>query len=257
MNKTEQISRMLEVLNILGGKLPENYKPRDRKTILSNNPNSSQENYMEFDDQNNRAEIMLDNNGHHYYWVSRLLEEGDVNEKLDIDYGKLTACFYQTSEATDTSCFFLYNDVWGSPKIHSNINSTFIGYGENKQTYSIDDYYDVFVSYMRSEKGNLSLIANKPEIIDIIIKMYESPIQRHISDLKNSDQSWRFSVENSRIMDNYRKSVNKIFQIFIDTIEKANKQLNEAMELSKRTKDSELKELQELKGNYKHRVRQV
>ena len=29
------------------------------------------------------------------------------------------------------------------------------------------------------------------------------------------------------------------------------------MELSKRTKDSELKELQELKGNYKHRVRQV
>ena len=257
MNKTEQISRMLEVLNILGGKLPENYELKEGKTILSNNPNSSQENYMEFDDENKVVTITLANNGHHYYWVSRLLEEGDANEKLSIDYGKLIACFYQTSEATGTSCFYLYNHSWGSPKIHSNINSTCIGCGENKQTYSIDDYYDVFVSYMRSQKENLSFIANKPEIIDIIIKMYESPIQKHISELKNSDQSWRFSVENSRIMDNYRESVNENYQIFIDAIEKANKQLNEAIELSKRTKDSELKELQELKGNYKHRVRQL
>ena len=255
MDKTEQISRMLEVLNILGGKLPEDCELVDGHIRLSNNPESSQENYMEFDDKNNRAEIKLDNNGYHYYWFRKILKEGCANEELNIDCDKLTACFYQTSKATETSGFYLYNHAWGSPKIYSNINSTFIGYGEKKQVYSIDDYYDVFVSYMRSEKEILSLIANKPEIIDIIIKMYERPIKQHISELKNNDQSWRFSVENSQIMAEYRGKVSRDIQIFFNTIEEAKRRLNDAMESSKSIKDSKLRELKELQNKYKRRIR--
>ena len=247
----EEYSRLLEVLNILGAKLPEKYNVDNGRISLVENPNIESENYIDFHDKD-MIKIIFQKDGLRYFWY-RLNCDGSIQEELDFDYGRLTATYFETNEATTTSGFYLSNDTWGSPKIYSDITSVSIGAGEKKKTFPIEDYYDVFTTYMNSKKmgyHNHCDLTDNPKVIDTIIRMFGRQIKDHVADLKSNDQSWRFESENKRIIADYKRNVSLEQQIYSETITEAEERLSDALNSSEKLKNHELQELAELQQKY-------
>ena len=171
-----------------------------------------------------------------------------MRERFVVGNGALEAIFDQNPIATETSCFYLCSHEWGSPKIYSNLNNVFMGAGKKKQAFSIDEYYDVFVSYMKSKKEYS--LANDSTIVDMIINMFGRPIRQHVLDLKNRDQSWRFSREESNILSDYDEEVNRWNRNCLETIKEAMDQYRIDMQSTEDCKDEKLKELEEVSRKY-------
>lgn len=196
-----QFSRAMEALSILGGQMPEDYEIKNDCIYFSNNPNEEKYNYMEFRD--NFISIIIEKNGFWYRWFTLIDVFGEIREKLDINSGSLIAVYFQVPHATTTSGFYLYNSRWGSPKIYSDVNNAKIIGPNDNQIVSLDDYYNLFVDYMRSKKrDNNNSLANNPEVIETIIKMYEKPIKNHVYHLNNDNQIWRFQKEKEYLLSN-------------------------------------------------------
>ena len=254
ISKDEQLSRALEVLEILGGKLPDDYNISQKHITLSSELNTTSENYIEFD--NNMIKIIIENNGHRYFWHSMLCKNGSFNEEFDIDYGRLSTVFFQSQLATTTSGFYLYNDTWGSPKIYSDVHNVSIGSGKKKQIFPIDYYFDVVTSYMKSKKTNYkNALVDDPIVIDTIIKMYENPIKQHVSNLTSNDQSWRFEIERKQILSNYDKKVEEYNQSYLKDVKEAYNRLKSGVKQSEAIKDDEIKELEQLQQDYVHKIK--
>ena len=192
-NLEKQISRALEVLNILGGKLPENYEIKKGHHTLSGKTDEESENYIDFDDDS--ITIKLDNNGYHYSW-KRVIEENEtIREVLDINYGRFTANYFESQNETITSSFYLSKHSCGKIKIFSNIDSVWYDIAEEK-TVSIDDYYDLFVTYMSFDlEFSIKEFGHDQTATITIIKTFETPIKQLVSDLKNNKQNNRSQNE--------------------------------------------------------------
>lgn len=242
----ELLTRALEVLKILGGKIPDNYDVNQGHITLLGKTKSK--NYMDID--NDIISMVFENNGHRYFWRGMFDEDGSYEEKLDIDYGCLTATFFTSPRVIHTSGFYLYNDIWGSPKIISDLDSVSIGWGDNKIVCPIDQYYDVFSTYMNSKKSSAHHLADNPDIIGTIVRMYETPIKKHVFDLKNNDQSWRFSKEKEKILSNYDTGVKECNQIYQNTIKGASDELNRNLQTCEEIKNGEMEALEELQKRY-------
>ena len=246
----EKLARVLEVLNILGGKLPENYDFNQEHITLSGEPDTTSENYIEID--GDFITILLNNNDHRYIWICWEYEKGSIHEDLGIDWGSLHAVFFEKKEATVTSGFYLYSTTWGSPHINCSINSSSMREG----VFPVDSYYDIFASYMSSKKTTYkNALADDPDIEALIIKMFGRLIKEHVFDLKNNDQSWRFDSEREEIQSNYEKSVKYYEDKYKKAKEKADKDYEHDKILSEEVKNSRTIELEKLQEQYAHKTK--
>ena len=251
--KFKRAHRALEVLKILGGEIPNNYDTNSEIIHILVNQEKNNNSYMKV--RSDSIEIILENNDHRYHW-SRFFDEGSdtVSEKFNVDYRDLSLEFFECDHATLTSGFYLYNGMWGSPKIHCSVNSVSIEDGESKEELPIESYYDAFLSYMESEKeGYGCALANDPVIIDIIVRMFEEPIKNHVSDLINNDQSWRFESEKETIQSNYSESVERYTNLFKREIEDATMVYTEQLRSNAEIKEENFRKLEETRGRYLHK----
>lgn len=247
--KNEQLSRAIEVLNIWGEKLPEDFDINEKSLQPVKLQNSNSE--ISIGSDGDIIKIIFEKDKYRCYWYSVLCEDGTISEEFDVDYGSVTAVFFHTQEASLTSGFYLYNNVWGSPKIYADIDSVSIGAGNQKQVFPIDDYYDVFVSYMKSKKTNIDhAVADDPDVIDKIIELFGKPIKDHVSDLKNNDQNWRFENERKKILSYYDDEVNKANQTYSQSIKEAEDRLSSSLQSAENYKETGIKTLDALQNKY-------
>lgn len=252
----ERLTRVMEVLNILGGELPDelpNKLDANNGDILL--PKTEKCINGEIGLEGILTSIVLDNGKHRYHWYVMLCSNGSISENLSIDYGNLEATFYTTNIATNTSGFYLYNDTWGSPKIYADLLNVEV-YGRKDQIYPVEEYFNVVTSYMKSKKTNgyyKEDLRDDPEIIDIILKLYENPIKNHINYLKNNDQSWRFEAENQKIMEDYNGCIKESQEMYNELVEEAKNRLKSSKEDAEKNKNNSLSELEELQQRYENR----
>ena len=256
-NKNELLYRAvraLEVLKILGGEIPKNYDVSSEIINIIVDRVKSNNNYMRI--SNDFTEILLENNGHRYHWNRFFNENRDtVIENFNVDYRNLSVEFFECEYATVTSGFFLYNDVWCSPKINSSIDSVSIWDGEVKEELPIESYYDVFSTYMKSKKDVYGCaLANDPVVVDIIVKIFEKPIKEQVSDLINNDQSWRFKAEKESILSYYSESVKRASDLFEKKIRTATDQYTMQLNSSAEIREEGLRELEKMQGRYLHKL---
>jgi hypothetical protein len=252
----ERLTRVMEVLNILGGELPNELPDKldvNNGEILL--PKTQKCINGEIGLEGILTSIILDNGKYRYHWHIMLCDNGSIQENLSIDYGNLEATFYTTNIATNTSGFYLYNDTWGSPKIYADLLNVEV-YGRKDQIYPVEEYFNVVTSYMKSKKTNgyyKNDLRDDPEVIDIILKLYEKPIKDHINYLKNIDQSWRFEAESKKIMENYDEDIEDAQKTYDEDVEDAKKRLDYDKEHAENYKNTLLSELEELQQKYENK----
>ena len=254
---SEQLSRLLDVLNILGVNTLEKMDISLDGSFHNLNPDKNKEITI----TKNMISMALKNSDYTYCWHSVICEDKSIDETFNIfdnNYGDLVVKFFTTPYATTTSGFYLYNDVWGSPKIYSDIFNVTIGCGEKEQVFPIDDYFDIVDSCMKNkDKGFYSEynLTRDPKVGEIIIKMYEKPIKNLVYSLKNDDQSMRFLNEESNIFSEYIKTVTSANNNYLKKLETALSELNCSMQLAEETKDKGIARLKKLDQKYFKRIK--
>ena len=254
---SEQLSRLLDVLNILGVNTLEEMDITLDGSFHNLNPDKNKLITI----TKNMISMALKNSDYTYCWHSVICEDKSIDETFNIidnNYGDLVVKFFTTPYATTTSGFYLYNDVWGSPNIYSDIFNVTIGCKEKEQVFPIDDYFDIVDSCMKSkDKGFYSEynLTRDPKVGEIIIKMYEKPIKNLVYSLKNDDQSMRFLNEESNIFNEYIKTVTSATNDYLKKLKTALSELNCSMQLAKETKDKGIARLKKLDQKYFKRIK--
>ncbi len=242
----EQLSRALNVLGLLGGELPEQFGMQDGVIVL-NNQDENTRNQMSFG--SNTIRITLGRDKYKYSW-SRNIGDDIIEEQLYSHYYDLNAVFSQEKKATTTSVFYLTSQCWGSPKITCDIFNVTNGSGDDSNVPPVSEYYNVIFAYL---KGLVKSNDINPVIIGTIIKVFEDPIKKHVFDLMNNDQSWRFDYENSKIVSDYKKGVKSSLERFLKVIKEAHMAFALGVESASAYKDRQLELLKKLEMDYSER----
>ena len=248
--KQEQLNRTIEVLNTFGAKVPEKL---DYGVIyLLDDENNETKNYIEFDDES--ITIYFERDDFAFYWNSVTDIDG-IYETLEVD-GTLNIFFSLSNGTSKTSELQLYDRSNYSPTIHSDLFTVRID--ENKDVFGIESYPDLFNTFIESKKSFLRIFQpDDQKLIDIIIKLYESPIKRLVYDLQNNDQSWRFTNDEARIMERYNDSVEYAYDTHNRALIQAAKDLRDKLDKTKDTRDKELYELEELHKKFNSRKSKI
>ena len=245
------LNRMREVFEILGVELPDDIEMKKGRISLSGikvlKPNSHIQIYND-----NYISFLLESNYFRYLWSACILSDGSYQEEFNNN--SFDTVFFQTKDATITSGFYLYDHMWGSPKIYCNLDNVTIYYGRNElKSYQVDDYLFVVENYLRdkdsSYKRNYPISSKE---IDIILKIFGNLIENHVQDLKTNDQSWRFSNERKKIISKFNKEAREAEQRFLNGI-KENINKNEEQILRLRAiKEKGLDKLEKMQKRYNY-----
>ena len=243
----ERFSRALEVLEILGGKLPENFEIKKGRIVLDPFFNS----YIDFSSDSMSIKFRV--NGYDYYWHDTVFDNGSTQDELSINNDNLFVEFFTNKIASQTSNLYLCIAVWSSLKFISDTDKVSF----NGETFPLDEYYDRFVSYMNIlvESGiNPNSKARNKEVADIIIKVYEKPIKRLVQSLKDGDQTWRFENERNSILNEYAENIGRDRNAFVEAVNNASANLTRGLQNSERVKDQKMGLLKELQESHEQKV---
>ena len=256
----ERLARALEVLTALGAKIPEDFEinwhsfpnisNKKSGTIdLLNSQRDRKDNFLGFNDYS--INIEFNKNSHRYNWRYHTDSQEIKHETLDINNGDLNVIFDQIPKATTTSSLFIYNDYWSSPRFKSDISDVSI-FDKEETKIPIDNYFDMFASFIKKEKGDYYLprIMENSEVVDTILKIFESPIKSFVNDLKNNDVDCRFVKENEAITTDYNDKVKALFMSYKKTVKDAREKLDNNLQYLENNRNQELAELEELHHDY-------
>ena len=239
----EQLNRALEVMKILGFNTPKEMNMQEPFT--NNTNNQDKKNYWVID--KDILKIGCENNNHKYTWK---IDLNDNQEVLIID-DWIYVKFWLEPSATATSGLFLHNKrkTWISTRFYSDICNVEVG----ENIIPIDDYFKAFVAYMRNKKDYLHKLIDDPRVIELIIKIFETPINNLIYDLKNNDQSWRLAYEEKKIFDRYNRDMKDNVLSYQNAIKNANERLTFTCQLTEETKTKRLNELSNIRQKYEQK----
>lgn len=214
----ERLNRVLEISDILGANFPNNFSIilNDKITFFS----SKDLNCLESKDNNDLLSYVEDDTIFNWNKTSSSETFSIIKDKVH----KLSVSFNKVNEGINTSNMVI-KAIFDYPVIHSYITNV-----ESKDSFEnfdknlpIDEYYNLFKELLFNDtyRNNISNYLDKDEILNMILKVFERPINDLVFDIKNNNQSARY-IEQRIIVnrDHYRK--------LKDIKNELNKAINEA-----------------------------
>ena len=171
--------------------------------------------YFEF--MNEYKQLVVKKDGLCYKWarIGHGVHEGITITKTEEDNrdSELSVAFNLRDDGLISSDLTLYgtgysspSSTWrhvflASPVIRSYVTNVVAEDRELKEEKVIEEYFDFFKSLLVNEHFSYTIPYSLREnsILSIIAKLFEYPINRLVSDLKSTDQTWRYEKEKKNV----------------------------------------------------------
>ena len=197
----------------------------------------------------------------YYEWFRQIYENGDIQEQFNFGNNHLIVDFYTSQLASFTSSISLYEDGRLFQEFKTDICSFRDLMEEGYDIYSkkdlkkenplpIADYYDRFVSVIKSERIGL-ILRKYPKLIEIIIGIFGNLIKALEYNLNNNDLDYLFENEEEKIKEEYDNRNAADDRTHLKMVKKADDWLENMRKENDDQRDKKMKKLEKLRNKYK------
>ena len=257
---TDSFNRVLRIMSFIGAKFPDEIDDLWKEEVnLVFEQDANQKGYLYF--SSDCVEIKVTQGDICYDWFRQIYENGDIQEQFSFGHDHLIVDFYTSQLASFTSSISLYEDGRLFQEFKTDICSFRDLMEEGYDIYSkkdlkkenplpIADYYDRFVSVIKSERIGL-ILRKHPKLIEIIIGIFGNLIKALEYNLNNNDLDYLFENEEEKIKEEYDNREAAADRTHLKMVKKADDWLENMRKENDDQRDKKMKKLEKLREKYK------
>ena len=257
---TDSFNRVLRIMSFIGAKFPDEIDDLWKEEVnLVFEQDANQKGYLYF--SSDCVEIKVTQGDICYDWFRQIYENGDIQEQFSFGHDHLIVDFYTSQLASFTSSISLYEDGRLFQEFKTDICSFRDLMEEGYDIYSkkdlkkenplpIADYYDRFVSVIKSERIGL-ILRKHPKLIEIIIGIFGNLIKALEYNLNNNNLDYLFENEEEKIKEEYDNREAAADRTHLKMVKKADDWLENMRKENDDQRDKKMKKLEKLREKYK------